>query len=111
MTWHNVTCAMATYAVQPCAMADYDCDGEPTVTLTRVMIMTTCTQTIVEFRYKYVAGSRPSECEYLDDRYPVTAIPHSIAARKMSTIFKPLGLYIRTFFTKHRTEPNYGYVY
>lgn len=79
---HGITLRVDTYAMQPCAMASHDCDAESTVTLTRVMIMTTCIPTIVEFRCKYVVESRclPSECEYLSDRYPVTATPHAVAA-------------------------------
>lgn len=38
---HGIMLRANTYAIQPCAMAAHDCDGEPTVTLTRVMIMPT----------------------------------------------------------------------
>lgn len=50
---YGITLRAATYAMQPCLMAEYDCDGASTVTLTRVMIMTSCVRTIVEFRCKY----------------------------------------------------------
>lgn len=63
-----------TYAKQPCAMAGHDCDDEPTVTLTRGMIMTTLrTKLLLRFGVRIYLRSPRLRGEYLRDRYPVTA--------------------------------------